>query len=320
MEAIPGVADVTFASSVPSWGQNVRVQVADAADAPPASSYRAESHRVDVDYFDAFGVPLLAGRRFNPGDIEGVAAAAIVNRSFVDYYLGGAPLGRRFREVPLESTAPDGTEPWFEVVGVVEDMMIPSRRGRPVPASYHPTLVTDESLTLTAHTRGIDAASVVPLIRRIAEDIAPDYDLTTSSIDAVYGGSRGELRFLVILVGLITLSVVLLSAAGISAMMSLAVTRRRREIGIRTALGASRRQVITSILARPTRQLVIGGLLGIAVAAGLDRLTGGAMLGGQMPALLAIVATIVLLSGLLATLAPAMRALRVRPMEALREE
>ena len=78
--------------------------------------------------------------------------------------------------------------------------------------------------------------------------------------------------------------------------------------------------MITSILARSTRQLVIGGLLGIAVAAGLDRLTGGAMLGGQMPALLAIVATIVLLSGLLATLAPAMRALRVRPMEALREE
>ena len=321
IEAIPGVVDVTFASSLPSRGESVRVQVADAASAPSLSPFATASHRVDVDYFDAFGIVLLTGRRFGRGDIEAGVAAAIVNRSFVEHYLGGgAPLGRRFRELAAENTAPDGTEPWFEVVGVVEDMLSPSGRGRPLPATYHPMPVSGEALILTAHTRGIDPASIAPRIRRIAEDVAPGYDLTTSSMDAVYDGGRGELRFIVILVGLITLSVVLLAAAGISAMMSLAVTRRRREIAIRTALGASRRQVVTSILATSTQQLAVGLLMGAAGAALLDGLTRGAMLGGQMATLLALVATIMLVSGLLATLAPVTRALRIRPMEALREE
>jgi ABC-type antimicrobial peptide transport system permease subunit len=145
-------------------------------------------------------------------------------------------------------------------------------------------------------------------------------ELTAATMDARYRQDNAEVRFLQVMVGLITLSVLLLSAAGISAMMSFAVTRRRREIGIRTALGASRTRVIASIFARSTGQLGVGALIGIGVAALLDRITRGDMLGGQTVPLLAFVAAIMLLSGLIATFGPARRALRIQPMDALREE
>jgi ABC-type antimicrobial peptide transport system permease subunit len=139
-------------------------------------------------------------------------------------------------------------------------------------------------------------------------------------MEVFYRGERGELGFLVVMVGVITLSLLLLSAAGISAMMSFAVTRQRREIGVRTALGATRGQLIASVFRRSFRQLAAGALVGAGVAALLDQVTGGAMLGGQAVPLLAVVASIMLASGTLACLAPARRALRLQPMDALREE
>ncbi|MGH7554615.1 MAG: FtsX-like permease family protein [Longimicrobiales bacterium] len=135
-----------------------------------------------------------------------------------------------------------------------------------------------------------------------------------------YDSDPVELRLMLLMVGIATLSVLLLSAAGISAMMSFAVTQRRREIGIRTALGASRRQLVASIFSRSTKQLGIGLLIGGAGTALVDRLADGDMLRGEVIPLLAFVATIMILSGLLAALGPALRALRIQPMEALREE
>jgi ABC-type antimicrobial peptide transport system permease subunit len=208
--------------------------------------------------------------------------------------------------------------PWFEIVGVVENMELPARGRRPEPDIYHPIALGTEPLGLAARTRGIGAASIAPRVREIAAEIAPGSALSASPMN--YDGDPTELRLILSMVGLATLSVLLLSAAGISAMMSFAVTQRRREIGIRTALGASRRQVLASIFLRSTRQLGIGLLVGAAGAALLDRLAGGEMLNGEVGPLLALVAAIMLLSGLLATLGPARRALRIQPTDAMRGE
>ena len=118
----------------------------------------------------------------------------------------------------------------------------------------------------------------------------------------------------------ITLAMLLLSAAGISAMMSFAVTRRQREIGVRTALGATRGRIMSSIFRRSIAQLAVGVGVGSVVAVLLDRITGGEMLRGEEVPLVSIVCTIMLLSGLIATAAPARRALRVEATELLREE
>jgi putative ABC transport system permease protein len=103
-------------------------------------------------------------------------------------------------------------------------------------------------------------------------------------------------------------------------MMSFAVTRRYREIGIRSALGASRRQVLQTIFSRAALQLALGLAVGAALTALLDRLAGGELLHGQRHVIVPMVAALVMAAGLLATAGPARRALRVHPMEALRQE
>jgi predicted permease len=320
VEALPGIVGVSFASSDPMRGRAARVELDVAEDASEVATPVVATHAVDPEYFDVLGVPLLAGRELRASDAPEGATAAIVSRSFVDQFLsGGSALGRRFRESTDARGEIAADAPWFEIVGVVEDMLT-FRRGRPMPATFHATALGPEPMSLVARTRGIEPASLAAPLRALVDEIGLGRGLNVTPMEVFYRGDRGELGFLVVMVGVITLSLLLLSAAGISAMMSFAVTRQRREIGVRTALGATRGQLIASVFRRSFRQLAAGALVGAGVAALLDQVTGGAMLGGQAVPLLAVVASIMLASGTLACLAPARRALRLQPMDALREE
>jgi len=115
-------------------------------------------------------------------------------------------------------------------------------------------------------------------------------------------------------------SVLLLSAAGIYAMMSFTVARRRREIGIRAALGADARRIVAGIFGRAAAQLGAGVALGLLVAATLDWLGGGSFSGGRTLFLIPGVVAVMSVVGFAATVAPARRGLAVQPIEALRDE
>lgn len=138
------------------------------------------------------------------------------------------------------------------------------------------------------------------------------------------------LRTVALTVAATTLSVLLLSAAGIYAMLSFTVARRRREIGIRVALGADSRRIVSSIFARASAQLGAGVAVGLIVALAVEVATNGLVMGGGLsPAngglrgavvLMPIVAVIVMVVGLLAALGPARRGLAVEPTEALRDD
>jgi ABC-type antimicrobial peptide transport system permease subunit len=119
---------------------------------------------------------------------------------------------------------------------------------------------------------------------------------------------------------LVILSVLLLSAAGIYALMSFTVTRRRREIGIRTALGADSHRILRSIFSRAVGQLTIGVVVGIGLAALLDNLAGGDLREGAGAMLFLLVAALMLTVGLLAAIGPARRGLRIEPMEVLKAD
>jgi ABC-type antimicrobial peptide transport system permease subunit len=140
------------------------------------------------------------------------------------------------------------------------------------------------------------------------------------SLDAMYREYAQVGARIAMVIALITGSVLLLSAAGIHALMSFTVNQRRREIGIRAALGAPARRILAGVLARASRQLAVGVGLGLAVAVGLDRLTGGVLLQGTGLLLVPATAAFMLVVGLLAAAGPARRGLRVQPTEALRTE
>ncbi|MEX2048508.1 MAG: ABC transporter permease [Gemmatimonadota bacterium] len=319
VDALPGVVGVSYASSIPMRGEGARVEL-DVADATsmPATPFVA-THLVDPEYFDLLGVPLLAGRPLNAGDAAEGASAAIVSRSFVEQLVGdGNALGRRFRESPGlgSEIAPDA--PWFEIVGVVEDMLTDPRPPG-TPATFHGAPLGAERFSLVVRTRGIAPASLTGPVQALADQVGLGA-VGVTPMDAIYRGDGGELRLLLVMVGVVMLAVLLLSAAGITAMMSLAVTRRQREIGVRTALGATRGQIIASIFRRSVAQLVAGIGVGTVVAVLLDRVAQGEMLRGEAVPLVSVVCTIMLLSGLIATAAPARRALRLQAMELLRDE
>jgi len=320
--AEPGVLGVTYASAPPRSGQRVRIEVEGGGTTAEAARAVALSSGVAPNYFDVFGAQVLAGRHFGSGDApEG--AAAVVSRSFARRFLGGGvAVGRRVRgtEIAAGDSAQPG--PWLEIVGVVDDLYDES--GEPElqrPALYLPAALGAAPVAVAIRTRGIDPDVLVPRLRDIAGEVAPGRPTTVAGPDELRGGTSGAaVRFSVIVVSLVTLSVLLLSAAGISAMMSFAVTRRYREIGIRLALGASRRQVLRTIFSRSALQLALGLAVGVTLAALLERLSGGELMRGQQGVLVPMVAALVIAAALLATAGPALRALRVRPMEALRQE
>lgn len=109
-------------------------------------------------------------------------------------------------------------------------------------------------------------------------------------------------------------------SAGVHALMSFTVNQRRREIGVRAALGADARRILTSVLSRAARQLAVGATIGLGLAVLLDRLSGGALMGGTGLLLVPATAAFVVVVGLLAAAGPARRGLRVQPTEALRAD
>ena len=139
-------------------------------------------------------------------------------------------------------------------------------------------------------------------------------------MDEVYRQEQMGMHLTALAVGLGTLSVLLLSAAGICALMSFTVARRRREIAIRAALGAGPRRILGSILSRALWQLASGVVVGVAVAALVEAATRGELMDGQGAVLLPAISALMTAVGVLAALRPAREGLRIQPAQALKEE
>jgi predicted permease len=333
LAAEPGVAAVTFAFDIPGVEASGAVEVP-GARTPPAggTGHPVRFNGVDAGFFGAFGIPVLAGRPFGPGDPGPASTAVIVNRTFVQTVLGGGDaLGRRVRHVGedrwMEAAGGAADSPpgrWHEIVGVVGDLPAKAMdAGEAEPRMYHPaTAAQVYPAMLSVRLRGMEPAAFSGRMRDVATALDPTlrpHPLTP--LDQVYSqGEQAMMRFGAVAITLMTVSVLLLSAAGIYALMSFTVTRRRREIGIRSALGADPRRILRSIFSRAAGQLGAGLAVGLAAAALLDGLAGGELLAGKGAVLLPGVAVLMLTVGLLAALGPARRGLRIQPMEALREE
>jgi hypothetical protein len=279
---------------------------------------------VEPSYFRLLNVPVIAGRTFAAADaaLDPRDRPVVVNRSFVTDVLGGRdPIGRRVRNRSHDDTV----NPWHVVVGVVEDFPATiqepgqtsrARIFRPAPPGEFGT-----GDLLTIRLRAQTPEAFAPTLRRVAASVDPMLQLSSvKSLDALYREYAQVGARIATVIALVTGSVLLLSAAGIHALMSFTVNQRRREIGIRAALGAPARGILRSVLTRATRQLALGVGVGLTAAVALDLATGGVLLDGAGLLLVPGTAAFMLVVGLLAAVGPARRGLRVQPTESLRTE
>ena len=321
LRAMPGVAAVTFSSFVPGFAGGARVQFEEGAAVKGSAPWDVSRLDVAVEMLDVYGAQILAGRRFGAGDVV-AGNTAIVNQTFAQWLSGNdSALGMRFRYIERSGRGIQHGE-WHEIVGVVRDFpRFPSMLGFDTPAVvYHPAGVgaADRSVLSVRFDVGIPVG-FADRVRLIAAEIDPALQLhRVVSLSEHYDQLRAFWRYLGWGTGLLTLSVLLLSAAGIYAMMSFTLAQRTREIGIRIALGARPLRLLASVFGRVLRQLALGISVG-SLLSGLVIST--ADLGPILATwLLLAVATIMLVVGLLAALGPARRSLRIDAAEALRTE
>lgn len=321
LESDPAVLGLTIRSP----DTRERIELEDAAVAGQSRRIQQRVDRIDPRFFALYGMPFLAGRAFTAADTRVGATAVIVNQVFAEKHLGtGLAIGRRLRFVrDSDGASSAGAGPWYEIVGVVRDFEERRYEPRFYDRIYLPADVARLSspISLAIHVRMRPATGFAPRIREITADVDPTLQIKDLVSAAERSGQAQQVtRYLAIGATAAMLSVVLLSAAGIYAMMSFTVARRRREIGIRSALGADSRHVLSSIFARASTQVGAGMLIGLVGTVTLDRVTGRGPVHDGNAIALVMVAALMTTVGLLAAVVPARRGLAVQPTEALREE
>ena len=328
----PSVAGVTFAERLPLMYHPHRIIEIDEGGGAPLlpewpDGYRVSSAKVARNYAAVMGAPILMGRDFHAGDLEENAVSVIVNQSFVTRVLGDRnPIGRRIRYVLYEDRSPRFVPvaergPWYEIVGVVRDLGMSGGQDPKVSGIYHPARIAEIlPAQIAVHVKG-NADPFTPTLRRIVGEIDPTvrlYDI--AALSRAKDAELETLRFWFrLLLGVCAVALVL-SLAGIYAVMSFTVARRTREIGIRVALGASQRRVITAVFARPLVQITMGVTAGLALLIALSSLGNAGPIPWKLYGGFAVYSVFMLGVCLLACIVPTVRALRVEPTEALRSE
>ena len=339
LEREPRVAAATWSMTNPGGEQMMFIEVEGVAlpTEPPSSvvlegnsmGHLAKATRVDPNYFDVYRIDQLAGRRLTAADASPGASSVVVSRTFAQRFFGADnPLGRRFRYVGRGGMNADVAElnSWYEIAGVVSDFpnvsALTMNGIHGITYVYHAAAQpTPGASVLAIRVRGDAPETFADRLREVASAVDPNIQLANvTAFSKSYADDQKMWKLLAGLLAGLALAVVSLSGAGIFAMMSFTVSQRRREIGIRSALGADPRRILTGIFARAFVQVSIGAFVGIAVAFLLDTASQGETLGGNRGIILPAIAVFMTLVGVAAAYGPARHGLRIHPTEALRSE
>jgi len=330
LRAVPGVQAATAMSGLPPNRQanknNSRIAN---STAPPVGPFEIVDYYQYVmgDYFETMGVPIVQGRSFQPTDAGSPGMVAVVNETLVNtFWKGQNPIGQRVR--PCCNDQP----PWFTVVGVAKDVKqggVDQKTGTEFYFFVEQTANLSPPLAVAPGAMNVVLRTTLPLatLSRTIERLVREADRTVPIVrlrdmDGVFAESIQRPRLLAQLLGAFAGLALLLAAIGIYGVLSYMVAERRREIGIRMALGAARSSVLAQVMKQGLLLTTIGVVAGLAGALGLNRLISSLLFGVQptdTTTQVAVIATITLVAAAACGL-PAWRAARVDPMVALRCE
>jgi macrolide transport system ATP-binding/permease protein len=320
VESLPGVQSATVASVLPLGDSSMSRGPAVAEGSEQirdAETAEVLYNVVGPKHFETLQIPLLAGRDFNDRDRKDSPAVVIVNETLARrLWPGQDPVGKRLR------IGPEGT-PFVQVVGMAKDGRYRSLGESPKPYAYFPHSQHYESdMTLVVRSSG-DPKAIVSAVRQQVQSLEPSlplYGIKTlrEHLTIVLWTPRMGAD-LSIAFGLVAL---LLAATGLYSIMSYAVSRRTREIGIRMALGARATTVLTMVAGQGMRLALLGVGIGLAVSLAATRVLSSLLYGvsANDPLTFLAAAGLLTLIALLATCLPARKAMKVDPMVALRSE
>jgi predicted permease len=323
LEALPGVEAVGLTDALPLAvsGEGDSIVFTDnTSDLRPSNAATdAAIFNISPEYFRAAGTALLSGRSFNWHDDKDSPRVAVVNREFAHKLFGFAsdPIGRVFK-------IRDGSR--IQVVGIAEDGKYNSLTEDPVPVMFFPILQSPATSTILIVRSRPGATSVSSLLgaamrstlRQLDPGMPLDIETRGKPMDITLFGPRMATASL----GVLGMMGALLSITGIFGMAAYSVSKRLRELGIRVALGAQRKELLQAALGRALRLLAIGSAAGLILGILASRVLAFIVYQAtpRDPLVLAGVVLAMALLGLVATWIPAQRALSVNPLILLRED
>lgn len=320
--ALPGVKAAAVTTTLPEgnegiWEDDYRIDNRPVERGKPETASRLT---VSAGYFDALHIRLDYGRGFNSSDGLNTTPVAIVSSKFAaQNFPGASPLGHRIRM----GVARNGKEPQATIVGVADDVQYFWVNPTVEPAVYFDAAQLPQDSMIYAVVTGGDPLTIAPAVRRALAGMD-----RTLPLDAMqtYAGYLHEalvgLLYVVVMLGADAVIALLLAAIGIFGVMATVVGERRREIGVRLTMGASREKVLRMFLRRAAILTGVGLVIGIPMAAGLARLVANLLYGVRSGDLTVFGITTFAIAGiaLLAAYIPARRAAQLDPMESLRNE
>jgi putative ABC transport system permease protein len=315
---LPGVRSASVINSAPFGMMFIRDSFE--IEGQPKPTLDAGKPKIEAGYFETMGIPLLAGRDFTARDTADAPKVAILSERIVREYFPGGPgqaLGRRVRFSEHDD--------WMTVVGVVADVHQTGLDQGVQPMLYAPFqqepgfVVRFVSFVARTTTPAAVAEGIRAEIRRAAPDLPIQ---TTVTMDEAVAESVAPPRFRMLLLGLFAMAATLIATCGIYGLMAYAVAQRRREIGVRMALGAEKRDVLRLVLARALRIVGAGVIVGLGGAFAVTRVLQRFLFGVTPTDPIAFTAvTLALIAiGMTAAWMPARRAARIDPVAALRAE
>lgn len=327
---IPGVTSVTLSGTPELTGSNSGTEFYREGDVERDGRDGTSTYFnvVGAGYHETLGIPLLKGRDFSSTDVTGAPLVAIVNETFAARtWPGEEPIGKRISMVGADVRGPGGavSRPWMEVIGVSRNVKYHTLGedaklflAVPFGQQYQPAMSLELRLAPGASERAVGDA-VTSIMRSLQPGLAPPQMQRLT-----------EMQRVVLLPAIMAASLlggigglaILLAGVGIAGVASFAVTQRRREIGVRVALGAQPAALLRTVLGETWRSVAMGAGAGLVLAVAVARLVSSQLYGLPVvdPVTFAAVPALLVMMSLLSAWQPARRAVSVQPSDALRTE